>query len=194
MSDLKRFERFLAKRLPKCPCRAEISQIRTNRSKLNKNNVRFGRICKISRGATPNHLGFQESGQEAGAAGTDCRNLHFHRPCRSPFFWNPVPLMQNYMIKSVKMTKKSILRDQFSWKVRTFADVFSQRHYFILLNYPVELLPRKGLNEQTYTSLKLRTKRRLHHRCIGAVAGLTGYMGRGLRFLYAFELVLSPQI
>jgi len=25
------------------------------------------------------------------------------------------------MIKSVKMTKKSILRDQFSWKVRTFA-------------------------------------------------------------------------
>ena len=83
------------------------------------------------------------------------------------------------------MTKKSIFRDQFSWKVRTFADVFSQRHHFILLNYPVELLPRKGLNEQTYTSLKLRTKRRLHHRCIGAVAGLTGYMGRGLRFLYA---------
>ena len=36
-------------------------------------------------------------------------------------FWNPVPLMQNYMIKSVKMTKKSILRDQFSWKVRNFA-------------------------------------------------------------------------
>ena len=66
-------------------------------------------------------VGFQESGQETGAAGRDCRNLHFHRPCRSPFFWNPAPLMQNYMIKSVKMTKKSILRDQFSWKVRTFA-------------------------------------------------------------------------
>ena len=33
----------------------------------------------------------------------------------------PVPLMQNYMIKSVKMTKKSIFRDHFSWKVRTFA-------------------------------------------------------------------------
>jgi len=108
------------------------------------------------------------------------------------------------------MTKKSIFREQFSWKVRNFAQnlcenglhlgkeqalctrfapslshAFSQRHHFILLNYPVELLPRKGLNEQTYTSLKLRTKRRLHHRCIGAVAGLTGYMGRGLRFLYA---------
>ena len=161
---------------------------------------------KISREATPNHLGFQESevtlppiavgfqesGQETGTAGTDCRNLHFHRPCCSPFFWNPAPLMQNYMIKSVKMTKKSILRDQFSWKVRTFADVFSQRHHFILLNYPVELLPRKGLNEQTYTSLKLRTKRRLHHRCIGAVAGLTGYMGRGLRFLYAHTDSASP--
>ena len=36
-------------------------------------------------------------------------------------FRNPVPLMQNYIIKSVKMTKKSILRDQFSWKVRNFA-------------------------------------------------------------------------
>ena len=66
-------------------------------------------------------VGLQESGQEAGAAGTDCRNLHFHRPRRSPFSQNPVPLMQNYMIKSVKMTKKSILRDQFPWKVRTFA-------------------------------------------------------------------------
>jgi len=29
--------------------------------------------------------------------------------------------MQNYMIKSVKMTKKSIFREQFSWKVRNFA-------------------------------------------------------------------------
>ena len=121
------------------------------------------------------------------------------------------------MIKSVKMTKKSILRDQFSWKVRNFAQnlcenglhlgkeralctrfapslshAFSQRHHFILLNYPVELLPRKELNEQTYTSLKLRTKRRLHHRCIGAVAGLTGYMGRGLRFLYAHTDSASP--
>ena len=70
-------------------------------------------FLKISRGATPNHLGFQESevtlpqgevgfqesGQEVGAAGTDCRNLHFHRPRRSPFSRNPVPLMQNYMIK-----------------------------------------------------------------------------------------------
>ena len=115
------------------------------------------------------------------------------------------------------MTKKSILRDQFSWKVRNFAQnlcenglhlgkeralctrfapslshAFSQRHHFILLNYPVELLPRKELNEQTYTSLKLRTKRRLHHRCIGAVAGLTGYMGRGLRFLYAHTDSASP--
>ena len=30
-------------------------------------------------------------------------------------------LMHNYIIKLVKMTKKSILRDQFSWKVRNFA-------------------------------------------------------------------------
>ena len=103
--------------------------------------------------------------------------------------------MQNYMIKSVKMTKKSILRDQFSWKVRTFADVFSQRHHFILLNYPTELRPRKGFNEQ----IQMYIEAALHsadfnHSTFGAVAGLVGYMGRGLRFLYAFELVLSPQI
>ena len=124
------------------------------------------RISGIFEFIDPNHLGyqesevtlpqgevgFQESGQETGAAGTDCRNLHFHRPRRSPFFWNPVPLMQNYMIKSVKMTKKSILRDQFSWKVRTFAGVFLQ-HIFLLLNFSLELRPRKRFYEQDLTSI-----------------------------------------
>ena len=108
------------------------------------------------------------------------------------------------------MTKKSIFRDQFSWKVRTFAQnlcengqssesqhacmigrvapdegkanglhlgkerasklavtiyllgtrfapslshAFSQRHHFILLNYPAELQPRKGFNEQIQISI-----------------------------------------
>ena len=32
-----------------------------------------------------------------------------------------------------------------------------------------------------------------NHSTFGAVAGLAENMGRGLRFLYAFELVLSPQ-
>ena len=166
------------------------------------------RISGIFEFIDPNHLGFQESevtlpqgevglqesGQEAGAAGTDCSNLHFHRPRRSPFFWNPAPLMQNYMIKSVKMTKKSILRDQFSWKVRNFAPVFSKRHHLLLLNYPTELRPRKGFIEQNPNSYwSCAPQRRLHHNEFGAVAGLVGYMERGLRFLYAFELVLSPQ-
>lgn len=125
------------------------------------------RISGIFEFIDPNHLGFQESevtlpqgevgfqesGQEAGAAGTDCRNLHFHRPRCSPFFWNPAPLMQNYMIKSVKMTKKSILRDQFSWKVRNFAGVFSQRHHFLLLNFSAELRPRKRFYEQDQISI-----------------------------------------
>ena len=149
-------------------------------------------------------------------------------------FWNPAPLMQNYMIKSVKMTKKSIFREQFSWKIRTFAQnlcengrsserqhacmigrvapdegkanglhlgkeqalctrfapslshAFSQRHHFILLNYPTELRPRKGFNEQ----IQMYIEAALHsadfnHSTFGAVAGLVGYMGRGLRFLYA---------
>ena len=167
------------------------------------------RISGIFEFINPNHLGFQESevtlppiavglqesGQEAGAAGTDCSNLHFHRPRCSPFFWNPAPLMQNYMIKSVKMTKKSIFRDQFSWKVRNFAPVFSKRHHLLLLNYPTELRPRKGFIEQNPNSYwSCAPQRRLHHNEFGAVAGLVGYMERGLRFLYAFELVLSPQI
>ena len=89
-------------------------------------------------------VGFQESGQETGAAGTDCRNLHFHRPRRSPFFWNPAPLMQNYMIKSVKMTKKSIFREQLSWKVRIFATQLTIAP-FLLLNLSHELVPRMRL-------------------------------------------------
>ena len=104
-------------------------------------------------------LGLQESGQEAGAAGTDCRNLHFHRPCRSPFFWNPAPLMQNYMIKSVKMTKKSILRDQFSWKVRTFAPAFRKgcRSFCCSTFRERTATSNKDINEQTYYRRSMRS-------------------------------------
>ena len=101
--------------------------------------------------------------------------------------------MQNYMIKSVKMTKKSIFRDQFSWKVRNFADVFSQRHYFILLNYPVELRPRTRFSEQIQIHIEAaHHSADFYHSVFGAVAGLTGYVGRGLRFLYAHTDSASP--
>ena len=164
------------------------------------------RISGIFEFIDPNHLGFQESevtlpqgevgfqesGQEAGAAGTDCRNLHFHGPCCSPFFWNPAPLMQNYMIKSVKMTKKSIFRDQFSWKVRTFAQnlcenglhlgkeralctrfapslshAFSQRHHFILLNFSDEPRPLTRFYEQNQISIGAA-----HHSADSTIADL----------------------
>ena len=106
---------------------------------------------------------------------------------------NPAPLMQNYMIKSVKMTKKSILRDQFSWKVRTFAHVFSQRHHFLLLNYPAELAPRKGfLRANLYIIGAAHHSAVSDQRCIGAVQGPAGYMGRSLRFLYAHTDSASP--
>ena len=103
-------------------------------------------------------LGFQESEQETGAAGTDCRNLHFHRSRCSPFFWNPVPLMQNYMIKSVKMTKKSIFRDQFSWKVRTFAPAFQKgcRSFCCSISHTNCDLERDLMSKSKCT-LKLRT-------------------------------------
>ena len=93
------------------------------------------------------------------------------------------------------MTKKNIFRDQFSWKVRNFAPAFSQRHHFILLNYPVELRPRTRFSEQIQIHIEAaHHSADFYHSVFGAVAGLTGYVGWGLRFLYAFELVLSPQI
>ena len=118
------------------------------------------------------------------------------------------------------MTKKSILRDQFSWKVRNFSHArsyfrskaqrktrfplvlcslirnfaqnlcenglhlgkeralctrfapslshaFSQRHHFILLNYPTELRPRKGFNEQNQISIGAA-----HHSADSTIADL----------------------
>jgi len=107
-------------------------------------------------------------------------------------FWNPAPLMQNYIIKSVKMTKKSILRDQFSWKVRNFAQnlcenglhlgkeqalctrfapslahAFSQRHHFILLNFSHELRPRTRFYEQNQISIGAA-----HHSADSTIADL----------------------
>lgn len=163
------------------------------------------RISGIFEFIDPNHLGFQESevtlppiavglqesGQEAGAARTDCRNLHFHRPRRSPFFWNPVPLMQNYMIKSVKMTKKASSVTNFHGKF-----VPLQRCFAKGTNYIAQLSTRTAtsneINEQTY----------IHGVCaLGADSSIVcrgcrrpeWIYGRGLRFLNAFELVLSPQ-
>ena len=91
------------------------------------------------------------------------------------------------------MTKKSIFRDQFSWKVRTFADVFSQRHHFILLNFSDELQPQTRFNEHNlYIIGTAHHSAVSNHRCIGAVAGLSENMGRGLRFLYAHTDIASP--
>lgn len=131
------------------------------------------RISGIFEFIDPNHLGFQESevtlpqgdlglqesGQEAGAAGMDCSNLHFHRPRRSPFSRNPAPLMHNYIIKSVKMTKKSILRDQFSWKVRTFAPAFRKgcRSFCCSTFRERTATSNKEINEQTYYRRSMRS-------------------------------------
>ena len=91
------------------------------------------------------------------------------------------------------MTKKSIFRDHFSWKVRTFADAFSQRHHFILLNYPAELQPRKGFNEQIQISIGAA-----HHSADSTI----GYLGLlqawqdiwdgGCAFFMPIPIVLPP--
>ena len=116
------------------------------------------------------------------------------------------------------MTKKSIFRDQFSWKVRNFAQnlcenglhlgkeralctrfapslshAFSQRHHFILLNYPTELRPRKGFNEQIQMYIEAaHYSADFNHSTFGAVQGPVESMGRGLRFLYAHTDSASP--
>ena len=97
------------------------------------------------------------------------------------------------MIKSVKMTKKSIFRDQFSWKIRTFAGVFSKRHHFLLLNLSHELRPRTRFNEQIQMYIEAaHHSADFNHSTFGAVAGLCESMGRGLRFLYAHTDSASP--
>ena len=166
------------------------------------------RISGIFEFIDPNHLGFQESevtlpqgevgfqesGQEAGAAGTDCSNLHFHRPRCSPFFWNPAPLMQNYMIKSVKMTKKSILRDQFSWKVRTFAPAFRKgcRSFCCSISQPNCDLERDFYEQDLYIIGTAHHSAVSNHRCIGAVAGLSENMDGVCAFFMPIPIVLPP--
>ena len=81
----------------------------------------------------------------------------------------------------------------YSWKKRTFAHVFSQ-HIFLLLNFSDELQPQTRFNEQIQIHIEAaHHSADFNHSVFGAVAGLSENMGRGLRFLYAFELVLSPQ-
>ena len=57
---------------------------------------------------------------------------------------------------------------------------------FLLLNFSAELLPRTRLYEQNQISIgAAHHSADFNHSTFGAVAGLVGYMGRGLRFLYA---------
>ena len=87
----------------------------------------------------------------------------FTAPVAARFFWNPTPLMQNYMIKSVKMTKKSILRDQFSWKVRNFASAFRKGcRSFCCSISPTNYHLARRKNEHVMYNGVMRIKRRLH--------------------------------
>ena len=82
----------------------------------------------------------------------------------------------------------------YSWKKCTFAHVLLQ-HYILLLNFSDELQPQTRFNEQIQIHIEAaHHSADFNHSVFGAVAGLSENMGRGLRFLYAFELVLSPQI
>ena len=66
--------------------------------------------------------------------------------------------------------------------------MFLQNTTFWLLNYPVELLPRKGFNEQILIRIEVCALGADFHSELEAVAGLTGYMA-GLRFLCVQKFV-----
>ena len=135
---------------------------------------------------------FQESAMKLEDSISDFRKILSLATKTTSDFRNPAPLMQNYMIKSVKMTKKSILRDQFSWKVRNFAQnlcenglhlgkeqalctrfapslshAFSQRHHFILLNFSDEPRPLTRFYEQNQISIGAA-----HHSADSTIADL----------------------
>ena len=163
---------------------------------------------------------FQESAMELKDFISDFRKILSSSPQTTSDFRNPAPLMQNYMIKSVKMTKKSILRDQFSWKVRTFAQNLCEnglhlgkeralctrfapslshafrkgcRSFCCSISLPNLHLERDFYEQNQYYIEAVPYGADFNHSSIGAVQGPVESMGRGLRFLYAFELVLSPQ-
>lgn len=80
-------------------------------------------------------------------------------------------------------------------KVVSLYRVSKEARIFLLLNLSTELAPRTRFYEQNqYYIGAVPYGADFNHSSIGAVQGPVESMGRGLRFLYAFELVLSPQI
>ena len=64
---------------------------------------------------------------------------------------------------------------------------------FLLLNLSHELRPRTRFNEQIQMYIEAaHHSADFYHSVFGAVAGLTGYVGRGLRFLYAHTDSVPP--
>ena len=117
-----------------------------------------------------------------------------------------------FMIKSVKMTKKSIFREQFSWKVRNFAQNLCEnglhlgkeqalctrfapslshafrkgcRSFCCSISLPNLHLERDFYEQNQYYIEAVPYGADFNHSSIGAVAGLSQSMGQGLRFLYA---------
>ena len=82
------------------------------------------------------------------------------------------------------MNKKSIFRDHFSWKVRTFAPAFRKGcgSFYCSITLPNCDLER-DLMSKTYILLKLRSiAQTSFHKYIGAVAGLAECMDGACAF------------
>ena len=90
------------------------------------------------------------------------------------------------------MTKKSIFRDHFSWKVSIFATQLTIAPFCCSISQPNCYLERDFYEQDLYIIGTAHHSAVSNHRCIGAVAGLAENMGRGLRFLYAHTDSVSP--
>ena len=90
------------------------------------------------------------------------------------------------------MTKKSIFREHFSWKVRIFAKQLTIAPFCCSISLPNLHLERDFYEQNQYYIEAVPYGADFNHSSIGAVQGPVESMGRGLRFLYAHTDSVSP--
>ncbi len=104
------------------------------------------------------------------------RTTHIHRPLTTYFL--------GAKVRTFSDSSKS-----FCWKLALYYIFFVSlqcilhRMQSYLLNFPLEPRTRKGILRANLYIVGVVPWRRLHHKCIGAFAGLSGNMA-GLRFSY----------
>jgi hypothetical protein len=95
-------------------------------------------------------------------------------------------------IKSVKMTKKSIFRDQFSWKVRNFATQLTIATFCCSISQPNWYLERDFYEQNQYYIEAVPYGADFNHSSIGAVPSPAESMDGACAFFMPIPIVLPP--